>query len=1712
MATIASLGLHHPVGVKYLIREGLLPSTHKPSSYRCKTYVSYAGRDEIEEEIVSTDGCVIWSQGGSVRAVYRFDLEEEAVIEAVLTYFPRRHTTVSTTKYSTQSPSSSSKQSKHDKTNDVPDPNTGAALARALVVILKTKAHIHFLEGSHHVVDLPFVVETAFAAPRGLVLQKAADMPSSLPPTPKPPAAPHNSFFSSSQQDLDSSYLQSPTLNRRLANSSQGSQPRPEKNGELLLDDLWKNLNSLQTVNNAAEDELFFALSDPFSEPSAITEPALGHNFGSSVRSRAQPGMEFISLDPGECIVYVSSSDECSKRHSTADHRGELILIVTANRDTGSLTVWQAWYLQEKSLSDLMRLRAERRTEHAQRRTSFMTITHGTGANTPAVRQRDGLRESMVVAAQGTTKSKSKKPKDEVALASKLDPDFEPESTQQSTKETNRRISSLVSRGELSTTETRLGQYPSNASFHNSTTRRNTSFGAPSDRRSIGYRRSRGSTPGSVLSRHAGLDDDFMDLDSESAADDDNTIADIIYTLRTAQDAGGAESVLGASHEGARRDLVVRKIHAFDQALPSQRAFQYVKVITLHEPPAIEKCEGERVSIFILDRSAHQLSHLRLTVHQRPLQPGSQDSVHIAIPLVNDHKQERFDQDILKLSLNGVEAVLLGNQKLKYPGAADSCLIVQGAEYRRQNPLAALTPATEDDAEAGRNRILPPIQDPITLSHAGARGTFVETSSDSLQHQRELQLSPTNPVLVQALSVCELVLPSATAQTLRSTWFSMHQALLNDASLLIGTSQSQEWIATAATLLAPIRGLVDAKSLAALKVARMAARQRRSSGNNSAPETRAAILECRSAWKALPKKTPTKLPPTTRPQCSSDGHDQALQIAVALAAEIGPPVASSSFEQDAALAVQMSLTLHVLREEQKLNILSDTNSHILAPIIAQIGLWLNIEAWSADPGAYYSFAGASRDVWMYVRSTAYRHASMDVMEQPISVHEWLEHCLIEKSTETYPTLAQIAQLNDQVSLPRSLRIKASDMTPQIARLNRLLLHTKALSIPPNEIVEAMNLCGVSATMLETLPEGIVAPLREATVVSGQDPPACWSNALLQLVGRQDIMGFDESESFPTLQLPAKLEQPRHDITSICHAVEHSTAPMKTREASRNAISQLIFSQDRRLVHAASLLHFNTVQTAECVKQPDWSDAHYFDQQKRVMQFVMVRMIALPAGDALLHYDSQTPLMTERYHLPGFSSSCIMQPNGHTVTTDRSALTEEKVNWAYFHAGVSTGLRISRHATGIDTSWLVFNKPAELTNRHAGLLLALGLNGHLQNLAKWLSFKYLTPKHSMTSMGLLLGLAASNLGSMDGLITRMLSVHISCMLPAGAAELNVSPLTQTAGLMGIGLLYYNTQHRRMSETMLHEIENMESEDADSGLDTLRDESYRLAAGLALGFINLAHGTDLRGLHGIQLQDRLLRVAVGSRPVHAVHVFDKATAGAVMAIALIFMKTGNTAVARRIDIPDTENQFEHIRPDMLMLRSMAKHIILWDTIEMSHDRVNTGAPEWIARNLPKCCRTKWNELLGPHAMLRSSDLPLYYIITGLAWAVSLRFAGSGNLNARDEILICLDLLWKLSRKRGEGTHFYDTKLARSGLRRCVDVLALSAATVMAGTGDLQTFRHLRRLHGRTDGETPYGSHLAIHMGIGLLFMAGGTLTLGNSNLAVAALMCSLYSTLR
>lgn len=176
---------------------------------------------------------------------------------------------------------------------------------------------------------------------------------------------------------------------------------------------------------------------------------------------------------------------------------------------------------------------------------------------------------------------------------------------------------------------------------------------------------------------------------------------------------------------------------------------------------------------------------------------------------------------------------------------------------------------------------------------------------------------------------------------------------------------------------------------------------------------------------------------------------------------------------------------------------------------------------------------------------------------------------------------------------------------------------------------------------------------------------------------------------------------------------------------------------------------------------------------------------------------------------------------------------------------------------ITSTWIIYQKhTAELTNGHAGLLLALGLQGHLRALSLTKVYEYLSVSHELTGIALLLGMAASKQGTQDTAISRLLSVHVTALHPPLSQELDVPFRLQTAALLALGMLYRGTCHRRITEVLLTEIGRKPVEEKQQARPFER-ESHSLTAGLALGLVVLGRADSAAGLHDLDIQHRLLR---------------------------------------------------------------------------------------------------------------------------------------------------------------------------------------------------------------------------------------------------------------
>ena len=145
---------------------------------------------------------------------------------------------------------------------------------------------------------------------------------------------------------------------------------------------------------------------------------------------------------------------------------------------------------------------------------------------------------------------------------------------------------------------------------------------------------------------------------------------------------------------------------------------------------------------------------------------------------------------------------------------------------------------------------------------------------------------------------------------------------------------------------------------------------------------------------------------------------------------------------------------------------------------------------------------------------------------------------------------------------------------------------------------------------------------------------------------------------------------------------------------------------------------------------------------------------------------------------------------------------------------------------------MYHKPQEPRNEHGGFLLGIGLLGQLDSLQAPDLYQHLKSAHDSTTIGILLGRAASQIGKKDDSDTRMMCLHIPALLPQNLL-VDISLPVQSAAVVSAGMLYQGTQNRLISEMLIAQIARKPTSDK-----MVEREGYALASGIALGLVNLA----------------------------------------------------------------------------------------------------------------------------------------------------------------------------------------------------------------------------------------------------------------------------------
>lgn len=737
MASVKSLGLHPPLGI-----EG--QPVERKHTWEVVT------DDDGEDELLTVGNCVIWKRGGLFRKSFNLEIEkDEPVLQALLTRFPTtdpdHNGSFSNNKsmgYTDHKGQAAKKTGDHG-TTESGEPQ----LAKALVVFLKTQAHIYFLSGTSHIVHMPFEVESACAAPVGVIIQRKPRTQNLAPVSLKFPRVPPNSFVSS--------YIfPSRKEDQSAATSFSVEGLGQPKSLPLRHNATMENMFETPLETSDSHWPRLVCLTDPLLELGLV----VSHSPSSGPVDFRSSSAKSPFLDLAEEILHIETV------------RDNLTLAVTANREVNLYTVWQVAYIKNE---DVFTKHQKRRKGKSGRRRSSMQPRISSGATTPIL---PSFRESLNAQAQAQPPVKrsrkserlEKAKSDDIALA------LGEENEGDKIRRQSRRVSSLLARADLSASHERTTFAEQAMPSSHAESRRMTGARA---------RQSGGPGPLNISTTHS--------MNNLGHLLEAPTPEDLLDELGGFHDMGLDDH----SFDGLAREILFTKIHsvAMDNSnvrysLSNQPACAHSKVFIVDGPPFATDENGNRdLLICIQDKldKRLQLLPLRIEYQQKP-EISKRDGVRAN----GSRVISKITPDVLRRAHNvadsckvfdGDQAMILilsentaGQRELSLqaPWSAMSTLTLPvlyadnmgSLEYVGTHVNKGVTSRRSVGAKLSASDI-------TKIRHSRRSGVVDLEDHSGNTHRVQIQLQPRSPQVRKVLRTCQSVLPVEFSEKLLAAWW-----------------------------------------------------------------------------------------------------------------------------------------------------------------------------------------------------------------------------------------------------------------------------------------------------------------------------------------------------------------------------------------------------------------------------------------------------------------------------------------------------------------------------------------------------------------------------------------------------------------------------------------------------------------------------------------------------------------------------------------------------------------------------------------------------------------------------------------------------------------------------------------------------------------------------------------------------------------------------
>lgn len=572
------------------------------------------------------------------------------------------------------------------------------------------------------------------------------------------------------------------------------------------------------------------------------------------------------------------------------------------------------------------------------------------------------------------------------------------------------------------------------------------------------------------------------------------------------------------------------------------------------------------------------------------------------------------------------------------------------------------------------------------------------------------------------------------------------------------------------------------------------------------------------------------------------------------------------YQSNAPLFSELPLVLfalHLLYEDMKLNTSLNAEVENLGTLLYLLAIELNLQ-----PYAYHYFL----DYPWYLKSiksqcrlreddwTKFKNLDSYINLTPTpSIFSFINSIVKEQKCAPYPYMSKINELSKNMALVMTLIFERSQDYDSCINYIRLPnegteLYAQVQKQKPAYSIYATFSEKILLTLLDmeitrntisSLPVALHFILAQSLENCRLSPPIGCPSEAYKLLLRPELKThaqiLENNNSSSTMKQDLNVKEhslsPRIPIQPDVMVRTEKKEEEDGMEFTDTKLLRLRFPKDLRVNTVRSFLNSSKPATIDIVQLPSVSDHEFIEEQEKQLFSICIRTMALPIGRGIFTLRTTSPSCTESLSIPKLCLSGKETHRGATIELQQIEVPPNMTTWPLFHNGVATGLKISADWKDVDSTWIIYNKPkanSEQTSEHAGFLMALGLNGHLKTLSFMSIYEYLVKCDEMTSVGLLLGVSATNRGTQDTKTTKLLSVHIEALLPPTAVELDIPQNVQVASLMGIGLVYEGTAKRHIAEVLLQEIGRPPGPEMENYVER---ESYALTAGLALGLVTL-----------------------------------------------------------------------------------------------------------------------------------------------------------------------------------------------------------------------------------------------------------------------------------